>query len=49
MGKALLALADGTVFEGSSFGSEGERIGELVFNPYSAPLGVPSNVLMSDV
>lgn len=32
MGKALLVLADGTVFEGSAFGSEGERMGEVVFN-----------------
>lgn len=32
MGKALLVLADGTVFEGNSFGSEGETIGEVVFN-----------------
>ncbi|MDI6728783.1 MAG: glutamine-hydrolyzing carbamoyl-phosphate synthase small subunit [Thermodesulfovibrionales bacterium] len=32
MGKALLVLADGTVFEGMSFGSEGETIGEVVFN-----------------
>ncbi len=32
MNKALLVLADGTVFEGSSFGSEGETIGEVVFN-----------------
>jgi len=30
--KAILALADGTVFEGYSFGSEGEAIGEVVFN-----------------
>lgn len=32
MGKALLVLADGTVFEGESIGSEGETIGEVVFN-----------------
>lgn len=32
MGKALLVLADGTVFEGKSFGAEGETIGEVVFN-----------------
>jgi carbamoyl-phosphate synthase small subunit len=32
MSKALLVLADGTVFEGLSFGSEGETIGEVVFN-----------------
>lgn len=30
--KAFLALADGTVFEGESFGAEGEAIGEVVFN-----------------
>ncbi|MGH7858832.1 MAG: glutamine-hydrolyzing carbamoyl-phosphate synthase small subunit [Candidatus Binatia bacterium] len=30
--KALLALADGTVFSGESFGAEGERFGEVVFN-----------------
>ncbi len=30
--KALLALADGTVFHGSAFGAEGEATGELVFN-----------------
>jgi carbamoyl-phosphate synthase small subunit len=30
--KALLALADGTVFTGTSFGAEGEAIGEVVFN-----------------
>jgi carbamoyl-phosphate synthase small subunit len=30
--KALLALADGTVFEGEAFGHEGETIGEVVFN-----------------
>ena len=30
MRKAFLALADGTVFEGSSFGSEGEVTGEVV-------------------
>jgi carbamoyl-phosphate synthase small subunit len=30
--KALLVLADGTVFEGWNFGSEGEAIGEVVFN-----------------
>ena len=32
MSKALLILADGTVFEGTSFGSEGEAVGEVVFN-----------------
>ena len=30
--KAILALADGTVFTGLSFGAEGEVIGEVVFN-----------------
>jgi carbamoyl-phosphate synthase small subunit len=30
--KALLVLADGTVFAGTSFGAEGEAIGEVVFN-----------------
>ena len=30
--KAFLALADGTVFEGVSFGAQGEAIGEVVFN-----------------
>ena len=30
--KAILALADGTVFEGESFGAEGETAGEVVFN-----------------
>lgn len=29
---ALLVLEDGTVFRGKSFGAEGERFGELVFN-----------------
>jgi len=32
MKPAILALADGTVFEGSSFGAEGECVGEVVFN-----------------
>lgn len=32
MRKAILALADGTVFEGTSFGSQGEASGEVVFN-----------------
>ncbi len=31
-GKAFLALADGTVFEGVSFGASGEATGEIVFN-----------------
>jgi len=30
--KAILALADGTVFEGTSFGAPGEAGGEVVFN-----------------
>ncbi|SVC36731.1 uncharacterized protein METZ01_LOCUS289585, partial [marine metagenome] len=30
--KAILALSDGTCFEGESFGAEGEAIGEIVFN-----------------
>jgi carbamoyl-phosphate synthase small subunit len=30
--RALLALADGTVFEGTSFGADGEAVGEVVFN-----------------
>lgn len=29
---AFLALADGTVFEGSTFGAQGEAVGEIVFN-----------------
>ncbi len=32
MKKAILALADGMVFEGVSFGAEGESSGEVVFN-----------------
>ncbi|MGE4284000.1 MAG: carbamoyl phosphate synthase small subunit [Clostridia bacterium] len=32
MKKAILALEDGTIFEGMSFGMEGEIIGEIVFN-----------------
>jgi carbamoyl-phosphate synthase small subunit len=30
--KALLVLADGTVYEGYSFGSQGTTVGEVVFN-----------------
>jgi len=30
--KAKLVLEDGTVFEGESFGAEGETSGEVVFN-----------------
>ncbi|HEX9021095.1 MAG TPA: glutamine-hydrolyzing carbamoyl-phosphate synthase small subunit [Nitrospirota bacterium] len=32
MKRAILALADGMVFEGRSFGAEGETSGEIVFN-----------------
>ncbi len=32
MSKALLVLEDGTVFEGLSFGAQGEVFGEVVFN-----------------
>ncbi len=32
MKRAVLALADGTLFEGASFGAEGETVGEVVFN-----------------
>jgi carbamoyl-phosphate synthase small subunit len=32
MSKAILALADGTTFEGTGFGAAGEAIGEVVFN-----------------
>ena len=30
--RAILALADGTVFEGRAFGADGEKDGEVVFN-----------------
>ena len=30
--RAILALADGTVFEGRAFGAGGEKDGEVVFN-----------------
>ena len=30
--KALIALEDGTVFEGKSYGAPGEKEGEIVFN-----------------
>ncbi len=30
--KAILALEDGTIFTGTSFGAEGETVGEVVFN-----------------
>lgn len=32
MNKAFLVLSDGTVFEGTSFGAEGTKQGEVVFN-----------------
>src|SRR5581483_4198092 len=32
MRKAVLALADGTTFEGKAFGASGETVGEVVFN-----------------
>jgi carbamoyl-phosphate synthase small subunit len=32
MSKAILALADGTTFEGTAFGAHGEATGEVVFN-----------------
>ena len=32
MNTAVLALEDGTVFEGNSFGAPVERTGEVVFN-----------------
>jgi carbamoyl-phosphate synthase small subunit len=32
MKSAILALADGTVYEGRAFGAEGECVGEVVFN-----------------
>ncbi len=30
--KAIFALEDGTIFEGSGFGAKGESFGEVVFN-----------------
>jgi carbamoyl-phosphate synthase small subunit len=30
--RAMIALEDGTIFEGTSFGAPGERMGEVVFN-----------------
>ena len=30
--RAVLALADGTTFEGRAFGAVGEMVGEVVFN-----------------
>ncbi|HLC25627.1 MAG TPA: carbamoyl-phosphate synthase domain-containing protein, partial [bacterium] len=32
MAEAMLALADGTVYKGTSCGAEGETAGEVVFN-----------------
>lgn len=32
MAKAILVLEDGRSFEGISFGADGERFGEMVFN-----------------
>ncbi len=32
MNQAILALEDGTVFEGKSFGAHKDRLGEVVFN-----------------
>ena len=32
MGKAIIVLEDGTQFEGTSFGAEGEVVGEIIFN-----------------
>jgi carbamoyl-phosphate synthase small subunit len=32
LSQAILALEDGTVFEGKSFGAPQERFGEVVFN-----------------
>ena len=32
MKSAILALADGTVFEGCAYGADGEAVGEVVFN-----------------
>jgi carbamoyl-phosphate synthase small subunit len=32
MKPAILALADGTIFEGNAFGADGECVGEVVFN-----------------
>ncbi len=30
--KGMIALEDGTLFEGQSLGAEGEKVGEIVFN-----------------
>jgi carbamoyl-phosphate synthase small subunit len=32
LNQAILALEDGTVFEGKSFGAQKDRVGEVVFN-----------------
>lgn len=32
MGKALIALEDGSLYEGEGFGAEGAQVGEVVFN-----------------
>ena len=32
--KAILALADGRIFEGTAFGAQGEVNGEIVFNQH---------------
>src|ERR1700722_7182388 len=43
---AILVLADGTIFEGTSVGASGDAVGELVFNTamtgYQEMLTVPS-------
>lgn len=41
--KAALVLADGTVFEGKSFGYEASTAGEVVFN--TAMTGYPESAL----
>ena len=47
MKKAILALADGTIFEGYSCGADGSAVGEVVFNTsmcgYQEMLTDPSN------
>src|SRR5260370_35504678 len=48
MKRAVLALADGRIFEGRSFGATGDSIGEVVFNTsmfgYQEILTDPSSV-----
>ena len=39
--KAILALADGGVFEGTAFGATGQTTGEVVFN--TGMTGVPGS------